>query len=372
MSNNWSLLVQSWAARWTATRLPRLKPLEIERRPWRARPSSAAPIKGSPAVSAVSGCRWGVAVLGRCGRWMGRWMRPCRCPGPWGPCTKDKDSMAKVEGPSKPGHSQRMSALLGTLAFSTWSSQTWNDLWNHVKHMSHTWVPWSYVCFLTLRVGAIKSTKACIINRNRTSIAHICKAYAGRGTALHCFILSAARILPDIPFSCAGSDPDLNHNWRFSTPHKSWDSRTAALWNLGSQCAKNCRSQCCDRSVGAGSEFSLSFPRTDNIDMPRMGRCRLSDLQLARGRNSYKKASIVVCFFHPVSSFTLKSVHWIVFRLLKSFRMPFLANNFICVFLNDFIMFCRYVFFMVENMTYGFLWFWIRFLLWLGKWLMFF
>ena len=157
----------------------------------------------------------------------------------------------------------------------------------------------------------------------------------------------------------------------FSTPHKSWDSRTAALWNLGSQCAKNCRSQCCDRSGGAGSEFSLSFPRTDNIDMPRMGRCRLSDLQLARGRNSYKKASIVVCFFHPVSSFTLKSVHWIVFRLLKSFRMPFLANNFICVFLNDFIMFCRYVFFMVENMTYGFLWFWIRFLLWLGKWLMF-
>ena len=49
---------------------------------------------------------------------------PAGAQGLGGPCTKDKDSMAKVEGPSKPGHSQRMSALLGTLAFSTWSSQT--------------------------------------------------------------------------------------------------------------------------------------------------------------------------------------------------------------------------------------------------------
>ena len=158
----------------------------------------------------------------------------------------------------------------------------------------------------------------------------------------------------------------------FSTSHKSWDLRTAALWSLGSQCAKNWRSQCCDRSVG-GSEFSLSFQPIDNIDMPRMGRCRLSDLQLARGRNSYKKASIVVCFFHPVSSFTLKSVHWIVFRLLKSFRMPFLANNFIYVFFNMIFYDLQICFF------YGWendLWFFFMVLntifLWLGKWLMFF
>ena len=152
----------------------------------------------------------------------------------------------------------------------------------------------------------------------------------------------------------------------FSTSHKSWDLRTAALWSLGSQCAKNWRSQCCDRSVG-GSEFSLSFQPIDNIDMPRMGRCRLSDLQLARGRNSYKKASIVVCFFHPVSSFTLKSVHWIVFRLLKSFRMPFLANNFICVFFKMILLwFADMVFLWLRTWLMVFLWFWILFFM-VGK-----
>ena len=44
----------------------------------------------------------------------------------------------------------------------------------------------------------------------------------------------------------------------------------------------------------------------------------------------------------------------LTFRLLKSFRMPFLANNFIYVFFYDFFYDLQICFFMVEKMTYEF------------------